>query len=143
MAFIIIVIIAIYFILIAWTWQSLGFIEKIKKVETILVGIIAIYLIIFIIFQITKSEVKYENIAMQKQVQNIIVAIFSGINGIIILPQIGKILDRLKENKIEKQVLVKRIVILAMIFILCLIFEKGYMKETEEGIWRVYQSMKQ
>lgn len=143
MAFIIIVIIAIYFIQIAWTWQSLGFIEKNKKIGIILVGIIVTYLITLIIFQVTKSQLRYENITMQKQVQNIIVAIFSGINGIIILPQIGKMLDKLKENEIEKTILVKKIVILAIVFILCLIFEIGYMKQTEEGIWKVYQAMKQ
>ena len=84
MAFILIVTIAIYFILIAWTWQSLGFIEKTKKVGIILVGTILTYLITLTIFQTTKNQFTYENITMQKQVQNIIVAIFSGINGIII-----------------------------------------------------------
>ncbi|MCI8759964.1 MAG: hypothetical protein HFJ34_02385 [Clostridia bacterium] len=143
MAFILIVTIAIYFILIAWTWQSLGFIEKTKKVGIILVGTILTYLITLTIFQTTKNQFTYENITMQKQVQNIIVAIFSGINGIIILPQIGKIIDKLKENEIEKPILVKRVVILVILFMLCLIFEIGYMKETQEGIWKVYQAMKQ
>lgn len=143
MAFILIVTIAIYFILIAWTWQSLGFIEKTKKIGIILVGTILTYLITLTIFQTTKNQFTYENITMQKQVQNIIVAIFSGINGIIILPQIGKIIDKLKENEIEKPILVKRVAILAILFILCLIFEIGYMKETQEGIWKVYQAMKQ
>lgn len=142
MAFIIIVTIAIYFMLIAWTWQSLGFIEKTKKVAFILIGMILMYLITLIVFQITKGEVQYENLEMQKQVQNMIVAIFSGINGMIIMPQVGKMLDKINENEIEKQVLVKKIGILVIVVIVCLIFEIGYMKEIQRGILKIYQSMK-
>lgn len=142
MAFIIIVTIAIYFMLIAWTWQSLGLIGKTRKVAFILIGIIFMYLITLIAFQITKGEIKYENLEMQKQVQNMIVAIFSGINGMIVMPQVGKMLDKINENEIEKQELVKRIGILVIVFIICLIFEIGYMKEIQRGILKVYQSMK-
>ena len=40
MPLIIIIIMAIYLVLIAWTWQSLGNIDKIKKVVLILIGIV-------------------------------------------------------------------------------------------------------
>lgn len=130
-----------YFILIAWTWQSLGSIEKTKKVVMILIGIILIYGITWIVFQTTKPEMDYQNIEMQNSVQNMLVAIFSGINGIIVMPQIAKILDKIEENEIEQEQFIKRIGILVIIFVICLIFERGYMRDTQEGILKVYHSM--
>ena len=143
MAFIMIVAIAIYLILIAWTWQSLGFIEKSKKVAFIIVGIILIYILTLLIFQMTKGGIVYENEEMRKSVQNILVAIFTGINGLIIMPQIGKVLDKINEDEIEKSQWKKRIIILVIVFILCVIFEVGYMKDTQKGILNMYYAMLQ
>ena len=141
MVFIIIVSIVIYFVLIAWTWQSLGFIEKQKKVGIILIGIFLTYIITLIVFQIAKSDITYPNANVQNSIKNMLVAIFTGINGLIIMPQIGKILDKINEDEIEKEQLTKRVIILLIIFIICLIFESGYMKNTQEGILKIYQTM--
>ncbi len=141
MVFIIIVSIVIYFVLIAWTWQSLGFIEKQKKVGIILIGIFLTYIITLIVFQIAKSDITYPNANVQNSIKNMLVAIFTGINGVIIMPQIGKILDKINEDEIEKEQLTKRVIILLIIFIICLIFESGYMKNTQEGILKIYQTM--
>ena len=141
MAFIIIIATIVYLILIAWTWQSLGFIEKPKKVIFILMGIILTYGITFIIFQTAKEGINYQNTQIQNNIQNILVFIFTGINGIIVMPQIGKILDKINEDEIEKGKLIKGIIILIIIFVLCLIFESGYMKDTQEGILKVYNTM--
>ncbi len=141
MTFIIITAILVYVILIAWTWQSLGSIEKIKKVVIILVGIIFMYGITWIIFQTTKEGMNYQNIEMQNSVQNMLVAIFSGINGMIVMPQMAKMLDKIEENEIEQEQFIKRIGILVIVFVICLIFERGYMRDTQEGILKVYHSM--
>lgn len=130
----------VYFILIAWTWQSLGSIENAKKVVMILMGIILVYGITWIVFQTTKQGMDYQNIEMQNSVQNMLVAIFSGINGMIVMPQIAKILDKIQENEIEKEQLIKRIGILVIIFVICLMIERGYMRDTQEGILKVYYS---
>ena len=140
MVFIIITIAIIYFILIAWTWQSLGFIEKNKKVAFIIIGIILMYVITLIIFHMSKDGINYQSIDIQNKIQNVIVAILTGINGIIVMPQVGKLLNRINEDEIKKETLKKRIIILTIIFILCLIFESEYMKDTQEGILRVYNS---
>lgn len=141
MTFIIMTAILMYFILIAWTWQSLGSIEKTKKVVMILIGIIFIYGITWIVFQTTKPGIDYQNIEMQNSVQNMLVAIFSGINGMIVMPQMAKMLDKIEENEIEQEQFIKRIGILVIIFVICLIFERGYMRDTQEGILKVYHSM--
>ena len=142
MLLIIITTIILYLILIAWTWKNLGYIEKTKKVAFILIGTILIYGITWIIFQIAKNGINYQNATMQNDVQNMLVAIFTGINGMILMPQIGKILDKIKEDEIKKEQLIKRISVLTIVFILCLIFESGYMRDTQEGILKVYHTMK-
>ena len=140
MAFIIMIAIAIYFILIAWTWHSLGMIEKNKKTIYIFVGIIIMYIITFIVFQISKAGINYPTAEIQANVKNVLAIIFAGLNGIIIMPQIGKILDKVNEDEIDQKQFKRRLLILAVIFIICLILESGYMKDTQEGILRIYNS---
>ena len=141
MAFIIILSILIYFVLISWTCQSLGFIEKTKKVGIIVIGIFLTYIITLIVFQIAKGDITYPNANIQNSIKNMLVAIFTGINGLIVMPQIGKMLDKINEDEIEKEQLTKRVIILLIIFIICLVFESGYMKNTQEGILKIYQTM--
>lgn len=141
MIFIIITVISIYFILLSWTWQSLGFIDKSKKVAFIFIGILVMYGITWIVFQIAKGEIDYQSKEIQNNIQNILMAIFTGINGIIVMPQIGKIVDKIKENEIEKEKMIKKIVILIVVFMICLIFENSYMRDTQEGILEIYDAM--
>ncbi len=141
MTFIIIVAIAIYLILMAWTWHSLGFLEKPKKVAFIIIGIILMYLLTLIIFQMAKGGIVYENEQIRKSIQNILVAIFTGINGMIVMPQIGKILDKINEDELEQSQWKKRIILLIIVVILCIIFEVGYMKDTQKGILNIYHAM--
>ena len=143
MALIIIVGIIVHLVLIVLIWHSLGFIEKNKKVLLTIIGLIITYIVTFIIFQMSKKGVIYQKIEIEKDVRNILVMIFAGINGIIFMPQIEKILDKINEDEIDKKTLTKRIVILIIIFIICINIETGYMKETQEGILEVYKSMEQ
>ena len=142
MIFITITAMIIYFVALAWTWQSLGNIEKNKKVIFLLIGLLIMYIITLIVFQTTKNKVMFENMQMQKDIQNIIVIIFTGINTVVALPQIGKTLDKINEEQIKKDELKKRIIILSIIFIICLVFESGYMKNIQEGIINIYNAKK-
>ena len=142
MTIIIIITLAIYAVLIAWTWYSLGFIEKPKKIAFIVGGIISIGIITLILFGMTQKDITYENREMKNIVKNIIVPIFTAVNGILVLPQIGKILDKRNEDEIKLEQLKKRVIILIVIFLLCLIFEVGYMKEVQEGILTMYHAMR-
>lgn len=141
MIFIIMVAAIIYFVLIAWTWHSLGFIEKNKKVAFILIGCLIMFIVTFIIYQIAKVGVEYANKEMQKSIQNVLVAIFTGVNGIIVLPQIGKMLDKINEDEMKKEELTKKIVILMIVFVICMIIETGYMKDTQQGILKIYHTI--
>lgn len=143
MALVIFITILIYLILIVWTWHNLGFIEKPKKIAFIIIGIILTYLITQIIFQISKGNITYPNDAIAGDIRNILVAIFSGINGLILMPIIAKNLDKINEDEIEKEVVSKRFIIIFVIFIICTFIECGYMKTTQEGILNTYMSLEQ
>ena len=142
MPFIIIITIAIYIILITWSWKSLGNIERNKKIITIAIGIIAIYLITWLVFNISKQGIIYENEQIASSIGKVIIAIFAGVNGLIIMPFIGKLLDKANEDEIEKQVFLRKILIIVVIFLIILWLECGYMKDTQEGILKIYHSMK-
>ena len=142
MALIVITGIIIYLILILWTWQNLGDISKAKKIGIIVIGICILYVITLMIFQISSREINYESSEIQSSIRNTLVTIFAGIKGIIVMPQIGKIIDKVKQNDIKKQEIQKRITILLIIIVICFIFESGYMKDTQEGILKIYEAMK-
>ena len=69
MIFIIGFAIVIYFVFFAWTWQSLGFIEKPKKVAFIIIGTVVMFVITLVIFQISKGNIQYQNVEMEKSVR--------------------------------------------------------------------------
>ena len=141
MAFIITISIIIYLIDIAWTWKSLGDLEKSKKVAFIAIGLVITYIITTIVFSISQNGIQYENEESIKTVKNVLVAVFAGINGLIIMPQLAKTLDKAKEGEIEKNQIRNRIILLVIILIICLIFECGYMKDTQVGIIEIYKSL--
>ena len=142
MAFIFIIAIIVYLILITWTWHSLGNIENKRKIIFVIIGLVVMYIITFITFQISKSGVSYQNIKMQNDIRNVLLVIFVGINGIIVMTQVARILDKINEDEIEKNIVKRKLIILVIIFIICLIFENGYMRDTQEGILGIYNSMK-
>ena len=99
------------------------------------------YAITWIIYQITKVGVEYPNEEMKNSIQNILVAIFTGINGMIIMPQIGKMLDKINEDEMKKQEFTKKLIILMIVFVISIMIEIGYMKDTQQGIVKIYHTM--
>ena len=140
MALIITITLIIYFINIAWTWKSLGEIEKTQKVVFIILGLLGLFIITLITFNISAKNIQYihqgENIT-----RNILVSIFTGINGIIVMPQLAKILEKIKNGNLEKNHIRNRIILLITILIICLIFECGYMENTLQGIVNIQHGL--
>ena len=141
MSFVTVITIILYIVLAIWIWHNLGGIEKAKKVGIIVIGILIIYFITSIIFSFSKQGIVYENLEIAKIVKNTIVIIFTGVNGLILLPYIAKILDKINENEIEKNTFIKSLTIIAIIFVVCIFLETGYMKSTQQGILQIYNSI--
>ena len=141
MVFIIIIALIIYFINIAWTWKSLGEIEKGSKVVFIIVGILVLFIITLITFNISAKNIPYQHQGETNTIRNVLVSIFTGINGIIIMPQLAKILEKAKNGDLEKNQIRNRLILWIAILIICLIFECGYMKDTQQGIVNIQHGL--
>ncbi len=139
MPVIIIITLAIFCVLIIGTWHYLGNIEKTKKIVFIIIGIFVSYLITMILFSISKSGVTYPSNEIEQMVQNMIVTIFTGLNGILVLPYLGRLWDKISEEEITKQQFQKRICILLIIAIIVFILEINYLKGVQNGILEIYQ----
>ena len=134
MALIIGIIIILLLVLLGWTWHNLGTIENKTKIICIVSGLVIVYIITFIIFSISKVGINYENKEILKLVQTILVILFTIVNGYILLPYIFKKLEQIDNDEIEKEKLVKGIVILLVLFIFIAIFEVSYLGSIQNGI---------
>ena len=113
MAWIIALIIAtLFLVLLGWMWNNLGDIEKTTKCICIVGGLILTYILTFIIYSISKIGISYESKEVMKLIQNILMPLFTIINGYVILPYIFKKLDQINNDEIEKEKLKKSIIIL-------------------------------
>lgn len=142
MTIIVIIAIVIYAILVTWCWHNLGRIEKSKKIIYIIIGMIIIFIITNIVYSISKADVSYPEEQIEGTVRNTLLLVFTALNGLIVMPYIAKQLDRIREKEIEKEKFTKKMVLLLIVFILCLILESGYLKDTQLGILEIYNSLK-
>ena len=139
MPVIIIIMLAIFCVLIIGTWHYLGNIEKTRKIVFIIIGIFASYLITMLLFSISKSGITYPSDEIEQMVQNMIVIVFTGLNGILMLPYLGRLWDKMSEEEITKQQFQKRICILLIIAIIVFILESNYLNGVQSGILEIYQ----
>ncbi len=137
MPVIFIIIIILFLVLIGWTWHSLGSIEKKEKTICIIVGIIIVYLITFVIFNISKIGIYYEDKTVMKVIRNVFGIIFTIVNGYMILPYIFKKLDQIKNDEIEKKQLIKSLIILIIVIVIIAIFETRYLGNIQKGILEI------
>ena len=140
MPLIIIMIFILYSVVIGWTWNNLGDVDKIKKILIIAGEMIAIFVITLIAYAISKNGIDYTNKDVESSIKTVIVALFTGFNSLIILPLLNKQIIKLKEKEAEEKSIIKKLAIMFLIFIVCLIFECGYMKDTQKGILQVQKS---
>lgn len=139
--FINLIIIVIYLISIAAIWTSLENDGKTKKISIIIIGILAMFLITNIIFNISKSTINYENIELQKNMRQIILWLFTGLNSLF-LPVTIRNIVKTKNGEQDENALKVKILVLAIIFILVMILECGYIKDIQEKTINIYQSNK-
>lgn len=134
--------IAIYFIililfavLILWTWNNTkDFEDNTKRIKFIGIGILALFIITFIIFLFSKIGLTYPNKEILKQVRRISILLCVPINGYLSLPHIAKIKSDVETNSIDDEKSKKRIIILSIIVIIAIILEIFYLKDFQRGI---------
>lgn len=135
---IVIITIILYIVLAAFTLHNLNFITDNKnKIAYIVVGLIIMFIVTLIIFNISASGVKYENNNMLDNVRSMLLAVFVPVNGIITIPYFANTLSKYRSNEITQDKFKKRVIILAIIFIVIIIFECSYFKSTQLGILKM------
>ena len=120
--------------LLGWTWHSLGSVEKTTKIGCIIGGLVIVYIITFIIYNISKNGITYENEKIMKTIQNVFVPLFTIINSYIILPYIFKKIDKINNDELETSQLKRSILILIVIILVVGIFEVSYLGNIQQGI---------
>ena len=141
MTVIMIVAILIFIISIVWVWHNLGNIEKPRKIAFIIIGLVIIYLITLIIYNFSNPDIIYPSEEIEKYVSNVLIMIFTGLNSLILLPFVANLFDKILEEEIEKDQVKKRLIIILVIFVICIFIEKGYLKDTQEGIINIYNEV--
>lgn len=142
MTVIFIIMAILFLVLIGWTWHNLGNIEKTKKIPCIIGGLIIVYIITFIIYNISKTGIQYSNEEIMKSIQSVFVLLFTIVNGYILLPYIFKIFEQIDNNEIDKEKFQKRMIIIIILFIIIAIFECKYLSNSQMGILKIMQNLK-
>mgnify|MGYP004673159025 CR=1 FL=1 len=139
--FINLIIIVIYLISIASIWTSLENSGKTEKIIVVIIGMLAMFFITNIIFNISKSTINYENIELQKNMEQIILWLFTGLNSLFMPVGIRNIV-KTKSGEQEENVFKVKMVILVAIFVLVMTLECNYIKDIQEKTINIYQSNK-
>ena len=130
-AIIIGIIIILILVLIGWTWISLGNIEKNRKILYIICGIFITWIITYIIYNVSKMGITYENQEIMKTIRKVFVLVFTIVNGYILLPYSFNILEKIKNAEIGKEKVQKKIIIILVVFIIIAIFESKYLSNAQ------------
>lgn len=138
MPVIITLIIAMFLVLISWVWHNLGNVSQSKKICTIIISFIIVFLITLLLFNISKNEIQYDKPEEMENVRNVLVLVFTIINGLIILPAFTKTLGRINSKEIEKTQAKNHFIFLLVIFVIILFIECGYLKNVQQGILDIY-----
>lgn len=135
MALVYFIAIGIMIVLFFWTKNNIKSIEDtnlvIKMVSIVIIGVIIATLIIF---AISKIGINYQNKQIYKEVKKVALMLFIPINALISLPQIAKIVGDIEAKQTENEKIKKRIIIIAVLIIIAIIFEIGYLKDFQNGI---------
>lgn len=140
MAIIIIVVaIALYLILFGFAWHNLDTVEGQKRIAYIIISTIIIAIITLITFNMSTSGIDYQNTKIEGSIRNMLVAIFTPINGLIVIPYLANMLSKISLEKITQKEFKTKAVIMTIILLIVLIFECGYLKDIQLGIIEMMQ----
>jgi hypothetical protein len=129
------IIIALFAVLLFWTWNNTKDFDNIaQRIRFIIIGLIAIFFITYILFNISKIGIEYPNTEIAKTVRRVAILVFIPINGFISLPHIASIKEEILSGMNDDNKTKKKIIILGIIILVAIIFEVNYLKSFQKGI---------
>jgi len=141
-ALITIIAIILFLVLGIIIYNGLNGMDNKKKVIIFLVEIIACLIFTITLFNISSIGVDYPSEQNKKIAMKTLVAIFTPINGILLLPNITRIINESQNGEIVKDECNKKIKKFLSIFVLVLIIEFIYLRNTQIGILSNYNIQK-
>ena len=140
MFLILVISLIIYIIGAIAIYHNMYSVDKSKKIQFIMVGFLVILLLTMLLVFISSNNINIENREYKSYSQYISttktmsILLFAPINSIIVLPYIGNLLNKYTDQRINGEQLKKKILICAVILILVVIFEIGYVKDFQTGL---------
>ena len=116
----------LYLALIAITTSNMKLFEIKNKVVLIIIGFIINFIATLIVINIANISAKTTEAT--SFIKNVDLLIFTAVNGIITMPTIAKYMNNYKMKIIEKNVFSRKILTIAIIFIIVLVIEVSYIK---------------
>ena len=123
---ILLIITILYLALMAITISNMKLFEIKNKVAFIIIGFIINFIATLIVINIANISAK--NAEATSFIKNVDLFIFTAVNGIITMPTIAKYMNNYKMKIIEKNVFSRKILTIAVIFIIVLVIEVSYIK---------------
>ena len=139
--FIIIVVIALFMVLIGYTWYRLEAYEGMERVIISVVGILISWFITTMLFNLSAKGLDYTNLDFKNEVSKILILVFTPINWIVFMPYVGKIMSQYKFDEIEKIDLIKKSIIIIIVMIVISIAEFNFLKDIQTGIFEIASKM--
>ena len=137
MILIIITIVVMFLVLIFWSFTNLGKINIGKKILWMILLFGIVFLTTYVTFLISKSNIIYPSQEIMHSVQEVLVLLFSGVNGCLFIPAVCKSVDNLYSKKIDEVHFFRRTLLFGGILLILLAFECGYMRTTQNGILQI------
>ena len=136
-------ILIIYVVLILWSLNNLGKMPIAKKIIYILVNLLIVFIFTNISYIISKQNIQYESQEIMNNIKTVLLLLFTGINGIIIILISCKQISELQEENIDKTKFTKRIILIFVVLLIIAYLECGYMETTQKGILQIMTNIKE
>lgn len=109
-----------------------------KKIIIFIFEIIVCLIFTMILFNISSLGIEYPNSQSRGIAMKILVTIFTPMNGIILLPNITRLINESQNGEIDKEECARKLKKTLIVFILLVIIEFVYLKNTQIGILSNY-----
>jgi len=109
-----------------------------KKIIIFIFEIIVCLIFTMILFNISSLGIEYPNSQSREIALKILVTIFTPMNGIILLPNVTRLINESQNGEIDKEECARKLKKTLIIFILLVIMEFVYLRNTQIGILNNY-----
>ena len=130
--------IILFLVLSIIIYNGLNGMNQKKKIIIFFIEIIVCFVFTTILFNLSSIGIEYLNSKNKGIAMRTLVAIFTPINGIILLPNITRLINESQNGEIDKEECTRKLKKTLIIFILLIIIEFVYLKNTQIGILSNY-----